>query len=140
MNRSIEELRQDFQLVSSNRFSSYQSKIFFIGVTIDLLLNTEIFKKNIELKPFVEKYYISNIIEEDFFKEYLYDSRTLLVARLSRLIFEKMNYPVIANISNDILAFLPESHNKKKKGKSDDLNKGMDEWLDYLGDKEKLHK
>lgn len=132
--RELADIIKDLQLISSNKLNTYQSKIFFIGITIDLLLNTKLFEKNIDLKPFIEKHYI-NILDDksvEPFKEYLYACRTPLAARLSRLIYEKMDYSTILKSSSEILKELPQDITKKTTTKKDDA---LDEWMGYLSDK-----
>lgn len=119
-------------MVASNKFNPYQSKIFFVGASIDLLLNTQIFKRNIDLKPFIEKHFISNVENQKNFGDYLYLSRTALAARLSRLIFEKMNYTTIIKTCKSILDEFPQDQKKKSQGTKNILEESTDEWMDYI--------
>lgn len=62
--------------------SKYPPKYKFIGITSSIVLSFEIFKRNKEISNFVDTVF------ETQFKEYVMASRTTIVARLTRLIYD----------------------------------------------------
>lgn len=92
------------------------------SVMITFFLSEEIFKRNIDIQPFLE----SNHIE---FKPYVYKNRTTLIARVSRFI-EKASYKELEKIIKSIheIIFFEKSTPKK----NNDNTRSDDNYIDSL--------
>ena len=78
MNRQLILYRNELK---NSKIQTYK----LIGIVSELVLSKEIFKNNIDIEDF-----IVNVFNLRF-KDYLYKSRTLLVARLTREILNNDN-------------------------------------------------
>ncbi|MEC1555125.1 hypothetical protein P9D28_22240 [Bacillus haynesii] len=95
-----------------------------IGITTELLLDTNLFNKNEEIVPFLRKIYKLS------FKDYIIKSRTLIIARISREIY-KLDSKEYDNLRKSMLVFLNnylefEDQNKSTKNGKKDFTKWMD--------------
>ena len=59
-------------------------KYKIIGISCFVILSTTLFKSNKDLKPFIPDCFLLN----EQYKDYVYDSRTVLVSRICRVIYE----------------------------------------------------
>ncbi|QGG51433.1 hypothetical protein [Lysinibacillus pakistanensis] len=134
MNRPLEQLNKDIQLILSNKLNSSQSFLLFLGITLEILLRKDLFKKNSDLQSFIEVLYIPKTKKREPFKEYLYLSRTQLAARLNRIIIEELNYSDIIDISKKLLELLP-SENTTRKGQNTSQDDAVSEWMNFLDKK-----
>ncbi|MNO38127.1 hypothetical protein D3C76_282220 [compost metagenome] len=75
------------------RKDSNQTKMDFYAVLIPTLLSREIFKNNREIKELIDKLKTKTSI-----KDYLYDSRTALIARIIREIQSNADEDLVINI------------------------------------------
>ncbi|MFJ8513376.1 hypothetical protein [Lysinibacillus xylanilyticus] len=73
----------------SKRFSTHEKKLFFIGIVSDFILSKDIFPKNSELRVYAEPYFQFNNTE---LREYLLESRTTLVARITKIILTTSDF------------------------------------------------
>lgn len=104
------------------------SKYKLIGISAELVLSVSLFPKNLDLIPFL------NGVFNVSYKEYIMKSRTLIVARTIRLIYEMdvlefekcrkviLEFVNLASESNDKL-----NHKKKK-------NDSFEKWMDGIND------
>lgn len=115
----------------------------FIGYLPFIILSKEVFTKNTDITTFIEENF------HIFFKQYVYSSRTLLLAKLIRYIFElpeeeqKTVIQLFCKLLKNIL-YEKESINnpkaiekaieepKKKKTKKNDGNNALENWLNNL--------
>ncbi|PGO26294.1 hypothetical protein CN982_18325 [Bacillus cereus] len=132
INRNIEDIKSDLKLIKSNKLGSYQGKLLFMGLTYEILQNTDLFPHNTDLKEFIENIYGTHFLEETDFKEYLYRSRTLLGSRLiKQLLFE--DYDKILKIASDLSYYLPNSDISLKKEKTSKNNEDdITEWMNFI--------
>jgi len=131
LNRPLEQVRKDIQLILSNKLNSNQSLLLFLGITLEILLRKDLFKRNSDLQSFLESIYIPRTKKREPFKEYLYLSRTQLSARLNRLIIEELDYSDVIAISKKLVEILPSENINKKSGyKSPD--DAVTEWMNFI--------
>lgn len=69
-------------LLDSSKYSMKEKNVLFIGILSTTLLDRDLFKKNIDLKEYVNIYEKLWGIEP--YKDYLYDSRPMLMSRIIR--------------------------------------------------------
>lgn len=101
-----------------------------IGITAELILDTTIFDKNEDIIPFLQNIYNLE------FKEYVIQSRTTIIARTTRAIYE-MNDVQYESVRKKMLKFLnglldAKSVNKVPKNVKIDFSK----WMDGISDGE----
>lgn len=70
------------RILDSNKFSIKEKKLLFIGILFNTICDKTIFKKNNDLKQYIKLY--EKILDIESYRDYLYDSRTLLGSRLVR--------------------------------------------------------
>ena len=126
-NRELKDIKKDLEFLTSNKFSLMQSKLLFMGITYEIILSKDFFPRNENLKPFIEEVYVPKFADKKTFKDYLYDSRTLLSSRVQRKIFSDLSYADIIEITNDIIDILDK--NLGKVGKNNE-NKGSKHRID----------
>lgn len=109
--------------------------ILIYGYITQLILSTEKFKNNIDIKTFLEDKTSLFINEEEKFKDYVYKTRTLILARTIRITekrkdksklyneFKKAFYDINENLINNETNYKKQisTKKKKKKNKFDDL-------------------
>lgn len=133
--REPKDFIADLKFFRSNKISIDQSVAFFAGLSYELILNTKIFPRNSDLKPFINEVYLTHDTTDKEFREYLYASRTLLGARLTRNILDNFDYLIVKEISKDIEYILlenfmdDEKNNKNTHKKDNDFSKNIASWL-----------
>ncbi len=100
----------DYILYRNELKSKHPAKYKLIGIVSGIVLSKDIFKKNNELKVFIKNTF--NIE----FKEYVFSSRTMVVAKLVRLINDSNENEYIIYKSN--LYFFLENILDNTKNKS----------------------
>jgi hypothetical protein len=130
--RSLQKIKKDLAIISSNKLSPSQSILLFMGLTFEILMRKDLFAKNIDLKEFVEKFYIEKTEKKEPFKDYLYVSRTLLASRLNKLIIKELNYTKILDICRDIQSILPSEQDTRKNKPSKSQDEDVTEWMNFL--------
>lgn len=135
MERPLGKIRKDLYFVTSNKLSSNQSILMFIGLTLEIVLRKDLFNRNSELKNFVEDLYISKTEKKQPFRDYLYLSRTLLASRLNRLVLEELTYTDIIDICRKIEKILPEEVIQRKNKNSSVQDDAVSEWMNFIGKK-----
>ena len=131
--RSLEAIKNDLSSIRSNRLSSSQSKLLFMGVLYEILLRTDLFPRNRDLKNFIEDILKGYTKNNGIFKEYVYSSRTMLAARILRDIFEELEYAEIIDITYKIQNVFESSIEIKKNGSKSKNNDSVKEWMQFLG-------
>ncbi|BFN04397.1 hypothetical protein [Clostridium tetani] len=70
------------KLLDSNKFSLKEKKLLFIGIIFSTICDRVLFKKNNDLKQYINIYEKKLNLEP--YKDYLYDCRTSLCSRLAK--------------------------------------------------------
>lgn len=122
----------------SNMYNYYRSELKskniarykLIGITTELILDSNFFNKNEEIVPFLLEVY--NLA----FKEYVITSRTMIIARASREIY-KLDTKEYENLRRRMFEFLNdylefEGKNKNTKNGKPNFTK----WMDGIADVE----
>lgn len=135
---AIKIFTENIEFLKSNKLNVSQSITFFSGLTSNLILNTKIFQKNEDLKPFIYDIFLKNL-QIDQFLDYVYANRTTLIARINRIIFEKITFSHMLEITEYILEYLykdlndTDDENSKYTKRQLSSEKLVDEWLNYTG-------
>lgn len=136
--RTIEEIKNDIKIISSNKLNISQSKLLLMGFIYEIISDKDIFPKNSDLKEFINKDMRECTNMNMHFREYLFASRTLLASRVQKEVY-KLDYNNIINLLDLINKKLSESGesetNSAKSLKGAD--KAIGEWRDYFASKEK---
>ncbi|MDV2581406.1 hypothetical protein [Alkalibacillus haloalkaliphilus] len=99
-----------------------------IGLNTLVLFSKDIFKNNSDIKPFIKSVYGLE------FRDYLYKSRTLLVARVNKHIYQSVPEKEIPIKLKLIKNFYSQENtdqekNKRNRSKSED---NLSKWLDRI--------
>ena len=114
-----EEFLEELITFRNELKSKKPSRYKLIGISSELILSKELFNKNIDIESFIEYDF------EVKFKEYLFASRTSLVARTTRLIF-KSNEDQYISYKRRLSNFLNDVINQNE----DSIRKNtFDSWL-----------
>lgn len=130
--RSLEAIKNDLSIIKSNRLSLSQSKLLFMGVLYEILLRTDVFPKNSDLKSFIEDILNGYTKNNGIFREYIYRSRTLLASRILRDIFDELEYTQIIDITYKIEKIFESSIETKKNTSKVKNNDSVKEWMQFL--------
>lgn len=101
-----------------------------IGISTEIILDDKIFKKNEELSPFLRTIYNLS------FKDYIMKSRTLIIARTSRVVYQ-LDDKEVEELRRKLLMFINgilelKDTNKDNNGEKKDFTK----WMDGIADVE----
>lgn len=96
-------------------------KYKLIGIVTEILISKEIFKKNFEIGLFLKE-----IFDIDY-KEYVMKSRTMIIARTSRIIHNSENNEYI-NYKKNLYLFITEQIEKMKNEQKKEKNE-FDGWM-----------
>jgi hypothetical protein len=115
----------------SKRFSIDEKQLFLIGSIAEFILSREYFKSNSAIRDYAQYYFDK---ADEPLRDYLLDSRTLLVARISKIVLSEKGFDEIINFINYHMEYLNEqvitiNSNKKNSNNNsilDVLLKGMD--------------
>lgn len=105
-NNDIYEFIKKVNLLD-NRLSIYSLKLNLYSILPSYILSKKFFEHNIDLKLFTDAIFLKNP-----FKDYLYDSRTLLLARIIRAINETEDRQMLIDINNFIINHTNEIYEK----------------------------
>lgn len=135
--RPINEIKEDLSsLLKMNKMSIHEVKLYLMAISYEIILNTKLFKLNVSLNDFVKNIYVNKLNLEEDYKEYLFNSRTLLASRIQRDIFEKAEYNQILIIIKELILFLDIyndiSENKTKNISSNNNAQYIVEWMKFL--------
>lgn len=105
-------------------------KYKIIGINTEIILDEEVFKRNEEIRPFLEA--IFNLK----FKDYIMKSRTLIIARTSREIY-KLDIKETDIVRRKLLIFINNILSTQNVN-SNSLNSKQDftKWMDGISDVE----
>lgn len=96
--------------------SKKPSRYKMIGISSELILSKELFNKNTDIEKFIE-----NVFDEKF-KQYVYSSRTNIVARTTRIIFRSSDEQYISQkrqLSIFLNKIIDDNENKIRKNTFD---------------------
>ncbi|WP_434565169.1 hypothetical protein PQ689_03390 [Thermoanaerobacterium thermosaccharolyticum] len=131
--RELKQIKEDLKIITSNKLNMSQSKLFFMGIIYEIILRKDLFPKNEDLKGFINNIFIQYFIDKEPFKDYLYDTRTLLGARIQKKIQTDLDYNKIVEIVNKIYNILPnEDINNSRKKNYSNYNKELIEWMNFI--------
>lgn len=139
MNRNLNDIKYDLKVIRGNKLSISQSKLLFMGIMYEIILNKELFPRNIQLNEFVNEHLLQYLKRNKKFKNYIFKSRTLLAATIQREIYNNLDYNDIIYIIDEIDAILFENSNYgyKKTIKKNNNEVEMSEWLKFLNNQGK---
>ncbi|MEQ6357742.1 hypothetical protein ABNX05_24350 [Lysinibacillus sp. M3] len=92
-------------VLNGKKFSFEEKKTFFVGVVTQMLFDTVKFKRNADLSEYL-KPYEKELNKGKPFKDYLYKSRTLLAARVARLIIDNTDRNITNLLINSHINYL----------------------------------
>ena len=88
-------------LFNSKKYKLSEKRLFLIAIVQKTIYSKTYFKNNLSLKSYIEIFEKSyRLPDDEKFKEYLYQSRTALAARICRLILEKDDLEVEKKLMN----------------------------------------
>lgn len=112
------------------------------GYITNVILSTEKFKNNIDIKEFLENETSLFLNDDDKFKEYVYKTRTLILARVIRITEKREDKTLLFNEFEAALFDRnkskdttindnekPKNNKKKKRNKFDDLLNQFERWI-----------
>ncbi|WP_270621873.1 hypothetical protein [Weissella viridescens] len=99
--------------ILSNKVKVNIAPAMFAGIVYEIILNKQIIPKNADLPSFINENFIytfnkTNENNIDYFKEYVFKSRTAVAARISRLIIEKFSTEDIRITSEWLIPYIKE--------------------------------
>lgn len=134
--RELQELIKDFHIVESNKLNITQAKLILIGLLFELIQRRDLFKRNSHLKEFTDVVIVPYSIEKESFKEYLFNSRTLLAARIGKIILDECKYTDLLKIVNTIILSYEEQTNLTNSSKKYSIDDEIIKWMRFIGDNE----
>lgn len=120
-------MQKPYNYFRSELKSKNIAKYKLIGITTEIILDNEIFKRNEDLIPFLYKVYNLN------FKTYVINSRTLIIARTSRAIYE-LNEKETEDPRKKLLLFVSDLLDEKKVNENKNVKKDFTKWMDGIKD------
>lgn len=123
------------KLLLSSKLSSNQSTMLLSSLMYSIILSTDIFRRNIDIEPFLLKIFNEWLPDHQQFRPYVYKSRTLLGSKVSRIILESFDYDATTVLTKKLMqAFAPNSNQKPSQGKNrNSLESSVTSWLSALG-------
>lgn len=102
----------------SKRFSIDEKQLFLIGSIADFVLSRDYFKSNSAIRDYAQYYFDK---ADEPLREYLLDSRTLLVARISKIVLSENEFKTVIDYISYHMNYLNEhialtSNDSKKIG------------------------
>jgi len=133
--RTLKEIKEDIKIISGNKLSMSQSKLLFMALSFEIILRRDLFPKKNNLKIFIENVYSKCFTKGDFFRDYLYSSRTILAGRLEKKIQTELTYQDILEIVVELYKIFPSDEIKVKNKRN---NKSIEivEWMNFIENKE----
>ncbi|HBE9816198.1 hypothetical protein ACEI86_10580 [Clostridioides difficile] len=139
-NRTLDDIKNDIKVIKGNKLSVSQSKLLFIGIMFEIILSKDIFSNNSILKEFVNIKLLKYMKMKEPFREYLFSSRTLLIARIQKEIYTNLNYQDILEIVDFLQEIIVKSEtkedNKKRNKKNPKDNSRINEWMNFTNKKD----
>ena len=134
-NRDLYNIKDDLKSILTNKFSISQSKLLFMGIICEIILNKNIFPKNSMLKEFINNNLLKYLKKQEKYRDYLFKSRTLLIATLQKQIYDNLDYEDILLLVNYLCKILPDDCDKNnKKTNKNNSKKDIIDWLYFLSE------
>lgn len=113
--KEMTELIDGVHFILSNKVKVNIAPAMFSGIVYEIILNKQIIKTNADLPSFINDKFIAtfnktNHADIDYFKEYIFKSRTSVAARISRLIIETFTTEDIRITSEWLIPYIEEIH------------------------------
>lgn len=137
--KDSEILKRYLGRIKDTKDIEYKRSLLYSTYTV-LLLSTEYFKLNIDIKEFLTPILenldnIMNPKKSMVFKDYVYKSRSLIIARFIRII-QHSNQEALNLLINSIsIIFKNENSNAESKSKKRERKNSVDELLTRFGRK-----
>lgn len=135
--RPLRSIEEDIKLITSNKLSTSQSKLLFMGIIYEIILRKDLFPRNSDLKEFVDKLFAKYIYNKEPLRDYLYLSRTLLSSRIQKDILQNLEYNQIIDIVNKIYEVFPIDEPQKSSNTRNSNNSELGEWMNFIREKDK---
>lgn len=137
-NRDLCNIKEDLNSILTNKFSISQSKLLFMGIICEIILNKNIFPKNSMLKEFINNNLLKYLKKQEKYRDYLFKSRTLLIATLQKQIYDNLDYNDILLLVKYLCKILPDDcKDNNKKINRNNSKKDIIDWLEFLSNKDK---
>jgi hypothetical protein len=135
--RSLNHIKDDIKVITTNKLSTSQSKLLFMGIIYEIILRKDLFPKNSDLKSFIDKIFVKRFASKEPLRDYLYFSRTLLAARIQSKIQLDLEYNQIIEMVNEIYNVLPVEDSKKVFNlKNVNSNTELGNWMNFIREKD----
>lgn len=137
--RSLEEINSDLKLIISNKLSIHQSKLLFMGIIYEIILNKELFPKNSDLKEFINKKILKYLNRNEGYKDYVFKTRVGILSKIQKEIYDNLDYDSILEIVNELYSMFPQNPEDKfkKNNKKNITETAIDEWINFLKNRDK---
>lgn len=135
--RTLNQIKDDIKIITTNKLSTSQSKLLFMGITYEIILRKDLFPKNSDLKAFINKIFMKYFHDKINFRDYLYFSRTLLASRIQKEIQIRLEYNQIIDIVHEIYNILPGDDSKKIVSSKNISNIEMEDWMNFIREKDR---
>lgn len=118
--------------LESGKYTISDKKVIFIGIVTKTIYDKTIFKHNPDLHNYIS-IFETNLLSDDKepFKDYLFDSRTLLASRVCRLINSEDDSIKIKKLISEHLDFI---NSKKDTSSKEDHKKNANKDSSLLND------
>lgn len=128
----IENMKQIFLKIQKGKVNTHESMLLLIGLTFDLIQNKSIFKRNTDLKPFISVIY-ENVLGLSPYRDYLYNSRTLLGSRVAKDV-SNCDFIKLQKIISELNIFfkLEEFEDYLQNINSSKEHDYLSEWINYI--------
>ncbi|QCZ53535.1 hypothetical protein UCCLBBS449_1672 [Levilactobacillus brevis] len=129
------EMKKQIEILQSNKLNSIQSLALFSGFSYQIILDKNLFTHNKDLEGFINAVYLDPH-RINHYRPYLYSSRTLLGARLSKLIILNFSPDDIAlallkiiNIFEDVFGSTWLSQKRTRKIDESYIDASLSAWI-----------
>lgn len=99
------ELKEIEIILASKKYSFSEKQLFLAGSVSKTIYSTNLFPRNSDLNKYI-RFFEKKLNNGEEFKEYLYSSRTLLAARVVRLVFSEKDVKAQKEIMEFHIDFL----------------------------------
>ncbi len=133
----IQSLLSDFKLVRSNKLSIHESYLLFLGTLFYFFSQKFLFKRNSDLKNFVNNTLLDYLKKDVPYKNYLFSSRYNFISRVQKDIITNLGYQDIVNLSLFLEELITKSFPISKESKKGTNNKispidFISEWSHFI--------
>lgn len=136
--RPLRHIKDDIKLITTNRLSSSQSKLLFMGIIYEIILRRDLFANKSDLKLFINEIFGEYLYRDENLKDYLYLSRGRLASKIQKDILFNLEYNQIIEIVEHIYDVFPDEELKKyKNSRSINTNIELASWMNFIREKDK---